>query len=112
MIKWSGVHRGVGRHIELYGTEGVKHFYISLFVCEIFYTLTLCLTKYSVLLFFLRIFTKANIRIPVSILAFVVTGWAIAVVCFKVSTLRQQFAKLRLNRLLRQYSNATLFKAL
>ena len=75
-----GVHRGVGRHIELYGPEGVKHFYLSLFVCEILYTLTLCLTKFSILLFFLRIFGKTNIRIPIYILASIVTGWAIAVV--------------------------------
>ena len=75
-----GVHRGVGRHIEVYGPEGVEHFYLSLFVCEILYTLTLCLTKYSILLFFLRLFTKTNIRIPIYILGSIVTGWAIAVV--------------------------------
>lgn len=76
-----GVHRGLGRHAELYGLEGVKHFYLGLFVCEILYTLTLCLTKFSILLFFVRIFAKTNIRIPVLVLATIVTGWAIAVVC-------------------------------
>lgn len=78
MITW--VRRGVGRHIELYGLEGVKHFYLSLFVCEILYTLTLCLTKFSILLFLIRIFGKTSIRIPIMILASIVTGWAIAVV--------------------------------
>lgn len=77
---WPGVHRGVGRHVEVYGLEGVKHFYLSLFVCEILYTLTLCLTKFSIMLFFLRIFGKTSIRIPIYILAMIVTGWAVSVV--------------------------------
>ena len=81
---WPGVHRGVGRHIEVYGLEGVKHFYLSLFVCEILYTLTLCLTKFSIMLFFLRIFGRTNIRIPIYILAMIVTGWAVSVVSSEV----------------------------
>lgn len=80
-----GVHRGVGRHIKLYGLEGIEHFYTGLFVCEILYTLTLCLTKFSILLFFWRIFAKTSIRIPIFILASIVTGWAISVVSTKVS---------------------------
>ena len=80
LTSWPGVHRGVGRHVEVYGLEGVKHFYLSLFICEILYTLTLCLTKFSIMLFFLRIFGKTSIWIPIYILAMVVTGWAVSVV--------------------------------
>ena len=83
LTSWPGVHRGVGRHIEVYGPEGVKHFYLSLFICEILYTLTLCLTKFSIMLFFLRIFGKTSIRIPIYILAMIVTGWAVSVVSSK-----------------------------
>lgn len=64
-----GVHRGVGRHIEFYGFDGGKHFYLSLFVCEILYTLTLGLAKFSILLFFLRNIGKISIRVPILILA-------------------------------------------
>ncbi|KAL2045122.1 hypothetical protein ABVK25_012213 [Lepraria finkii] len=78
MMIW--VHRGVGRHIELYGLEGVRHFYLGLFVCEILYTMTLCLTKFSILLFYLRVFVRTTTRIPIAILASIITGWAIAVV--------------------------------
>ncbi|KAL2040179.1 hypothetical protein N7G274_007082 [Stereocaulon virgatum] len=78
MVIW--VHRGLGRHIELYGPAGVKHFYLGLFVTEIFYTMTLCLTKFSILLFYLRIFARTTIRIPIAILGLIITAWAIAVV--------------------------------
>ena len=75
-----GVRRGVGRHIELYGAQGLEHFYLNLFVCEILYTITISLTKFSILLFYLRIFAKTNIRVPLLILASVITGWAVGVV--------------------------------
>lgn len=74
-----GVQRGVGTHLALFQPAAVKHFFINLFVCEIFYTLVLCFTKFSILLFYWRIF-KTNIRIPVIILATIVTGWGISVV--------------------------------
>lgn len=70
----------MGTHIARYGPEGVKHFFIGLFVCEIFYTLTLCFTKFSILFFYWRIFGKTNIQIPAAVLGSIVTGWGIAVV--------------------------------
>ncbi|KAJ5210071.1 hypothetical protein N7491_009883 [Penicillium cf. griseofulvum] len=78
MIIW--VHRGVGRHIYPLGQTGVSHFYLNLFVCEILYTLALCCTKYSILLFFWRIFNRTNIRIPICIIASLVTGWGLGVI--------------------------------
>ncbi|KAJ5817158.1 hypothetical protein N7447_009391 [Penicillium robsamsonii] len=77
MIIW--IHRGVGTHIYPLGRTGVSHFYINLFVCEILYTLSLCFTKYSILLLFWRIFNRTNIRIPIYIIASVVTGWGLGV---------------------------------
>jgi hypothetical protein len=38
------------------------------------------LTKYSVLLFFWRIFSSSNLRIPIYILASVITAWGLGVV--------------------------------
>lgn len=78
MFIW--VRRGVGRHIEVYGLEGIKHFYINLFVCEILYTISLCLTKSSILLLYHRLFGRSSIRKPLIILGFIVTGWGVAVV--------------------------------
>ncbi|KAJ5153865.1 uncharacterized protein N7500_009304 [Penicillium coprophilum] len=78
MIIW--VRRGVGTHIYSLGQTGVSHFYMNLFVCEILYTLSLCFTKYSILLFFWRIFSRTTIRIPIYIIASVVTGWGLGVI--------------------------------
>ncbi|KAJ5371873.1 hypothetical protein N7517_003879 [Penicillium concentricum] len=78
MIFW--IQRGVGTHIYPLGLTGVSHFYMNLFVCEILYTLSLCFTKYSILLFFWRIFNRTNIRIPIYIIATVVTGWGLGVI--------------------------------
>ncbi|KAJ6043681.1 uncharacterized protein N7446_001877 [Penicillium canescens] len=78
MIIW--IHRGVGTHIYKWGILGVSHFYINLFVCEILYTLSLCLTKYSILLFFWRIFSSSSMRIPIYILASVITAWGLGVI--------------------------------
>jgi len=79
MIIW--VNRGVGTHIYRYGETGFRHFFINLFVCEILYTLSICTTKYSILLFYWRIFERTSIRIPIYILTALVTGWGLGVVC-------------------------------
>lgn len=75
-----GVYRGMGRHIALYGPEGVRNYFLNLFVGEILYTIALCLTKFSVLLFYVRIFGKSNIGIPVIIIGSIVACWGVAVV--------------------------------
>ncbi|KAL2864488.1 putative integral membrane protein [Aspergillus lucknowensis] len=77
MIIW--VYRGVGTHIYQYGMPGMTHFFLNLFVCEILYTFSICFTKYSILLFYWRIFKKTSIRIPIYILTFLVTGWGLGV---------------------------------
>ncbi|KAK4869229.1 hypothetical protein LT330_006229 [Penicillium expansum] len=78
MMIW--VERGVGTHIYPLGMAGVSHFYINLFACEILYTLSVCFTKYSILLFFWRIFNSTNIRIPIYVLASMITGWGLGVI--------------------------------
>jgi hypothetical protein len=78
MIVW--VYRGVGTHIYPLGMTGFSNFFINLFVCEIFYTLSICLTKYSILMFYWRIFGTTNIRIPIYVIFFLVTGWGLGVV--------------------------------
>lgn len=78
MIIW--VQRGVGTHIYKWGITGVSHFYINLFVCEILYTLALCVNKYSMLLFFWRIFKSTTISIPIYVLAGIITAWGLGVV--------------------------------
>ncbi|THC88925.1 hypothetical protein EYZ11_011626 [Aspergillus tanneri] len=78
MIIW--VERGVGTHIYKWRLTGVSHFYINLFVCEILYTLSLCFNKYSILLFFWRIFKFTNIRIPIYVLASIITAWGLGVI--------------------------------
>lgn len=82
ILDWEapGVYRGVGTHRALYDSKSVENFFKSLFVCETLYTLTLCCTKFSILLFYWRIFGKTNIRIPAIILASIVTGWGLSVV--------------------------------
>lgn len=53
---------------------------IGLFVSEIVYTLTLCLVKYSTLCLYWRVFgTSKRNRIPIWILAGLVTAWGVAI---------------------------------
>jgi hypothetical protein len=59
----------------------VRNFFLNLFVIEILYTLSICLTKFSILLFYWRIFGSTTIRIPIYTTAALVTGWGIGVVC-------------------------------
>ncbi|RAL08854.1 putative integral membrane protein [Aspergillus homomorphus CBS 101889] len=78
MIDW--VNHGVGQHIYLYGMPGLHHFLLNLFVVEILYTLSICFTKYSILMFYWRIFGMSNIRYPIYLIGFVVTGWGLGVI--------------------------------
>ncbi|XRM45278.1 hypothetical protein ABZX51_008378 [Aspergillus tubingensis] len=78
MIDW--VNHGVGQHIYLYGLPGLHHFLLNLFIVEILYTLSICFTKYSILMFYWRIFGMSNIRYPIYLIAFVVTGWGLGVI--------------------------------
>lgn len=78
MILW--VVRGVGTHIYPLGLTGLSDFFVNLFAIEILYTVSICLTKYSILLFYWRIFNKSNMRYALYIVACLVTGWGLGVV--------------------------------
>jgi len=76
-----GVRQGYGVHFEALGPDFVTDFFRNLFVGEIFYTLTLCLAKYSILTFCWRLFgSTISIRLPIYILGAIITSWGIAVV--------------------------------
>ena len=73
----------MGRHVKLIGPETMKSFNICLFVSELLFPFIVGFTKFSILFFYYRIFgTTTRIRIPLAILALIVTGWAIAIVRF------------------------------
>ncbi|EGD98237.1 integral membrane protein [Trichophyton tonsurans CBS 112818] len=78
MIIW--IPRGLGKHIYPYGLKGFGDFFLNLFVIEILYTLSICFTKYSILLFYWRIFNATSIRIPIYLITGLVTGWGIGVI--------------------------------
>ncbi|KAH1979742.1 hypothetical protein KXW88_006959 [Aspergillus fumigatus] len=78
MVIW--VYRGVGTHIYPLGMTGFSNFFVNLFVYEIFYTLSICVTKYSILMFYWRIFGTTNIRIPIYVIFFLVTCWGLGVI--------------------------------
>ncbi|KAF2233444.1 hypothetical protein EV356DRAFT_201211 [Viridothelium virens] len=73
------VHQGYGLHLWVLTPEFVPNFFKNLFTGEILYTLVLVFAKYSILAFYRRIFSN-TIRLPVYILAGVVTCWGLAVI--------------------------------
>lgn len=75
-----GIPRALGRHIQTFGPNATEEAYIGLFSCELTYTGVIVLVKFSILALYWRIFSKTNIKIPISILATGVCMWGIAVV--------------------------------
>lgn len=74
------VPHGTGKHIWAGPPEAAMVWAIGLFVSEIVYTLTLCLVKYSTLCLYWRVFgTSKRNRIPIWILAGLVTAWGVAI---------------------------------
>lgn len=74
-----GTSQGYGRHYEVLTPAYLPNFFKNLFTGEILYTLILCCVKYSILAFYFRLFAR-SIRIPIYVLAGLVTAWGIAVV--------------------------------
>jgi hypothetical protein len=76
-----GLSEGVGVHYQAIDAPYnliLHNFFISLFVEDIFYSLTLAFVKLSVLAFYWRIFQFTSIRLPIKIMATVVISWLIA----------------------------------
>ncbi|CAI6337812.1 unnamed protein product [Periconia digitata] len=92
VVAWlaSGVHcfvsvaymvpNGTGKHVWVGPPQAVKVWASGLFISEIVYTITIACVKWSTLLFYWRIFSaKISIRMPIFLLAGMVSAWAIAV---------------------------------
>ncbi|PYH67482.1 uncharacterized protein BO88DRAFT_344157 [Aspergillus vadensis CBS 113365] len=73
------IPRALGRHIQTFGPNATEDAYIGLFSCELTYTGVIVLVKFSILALYWRLFNRANIKIPISILATLVCMWGIAV---------------------------------
>jgi hypothetical protein len=84
-------HEGVGRHIQVVAAsnpEGLITALQSLTPGEMFYTLSICFSKLSILAMYWRIFSiNAMMRKVIVVVGCIVTGWTISVVCIKMVTL-------------------------
>ncbi|RAK83109.1 integral membrane protein [Aspergillus costaricaensis CBS 115574] len=73
------IPRALGRHIQTFGPNATEDAYIGLFSCELTYTGVIVLVKFSILALYWRLFNRANIKLPISLLATLVCMWGIAV---------------------------------
>ena len=89
--KLLGIRQGCGLHIWVLPPNFWTDFLRSLYIGEILYFLILCFAKYSILAFYLRIFT-AKIRHPVYVLTGIITAWGVAVVSLSPSISRSILA--------------------
>lgn len=89
MLTDVGIPRALGRHIQTFGPNATEDAYIGLFSCELTYTGVIVLVKFSILALYWRLFNRANIKIPISILATLVCMWGIAVVSVVTLPLRR-----------------------
>ncbi|RDW60639.1 hypothetical protein BP6252_12022 [Coleophoma cylindrospora] len=78
-VAWFVPH-GLGKHIWAQAdlAEAIWAFRLGLFIQELTYTTIIAIVKYSILAFYWRIFRVPSIRLPIQILAGIVTCWAIA----------------------------------
>lgn len=77
----TAVNKGFGRHIWLGKPDTIRSCAIALFIGELSYVWTLFPVKMSILAFYWRSFrVERSIRIPIYILATVITLWAMGVV--------------------------------
>ncbi|KAI0846127.1 hypothetical protein F5Y00DRAFT_272233 [Daldinia vernicosa] len=75
-----GIPRGLGRHVQTFGPDVVKIFYIGLFISEMTYTGVIVFVKFSILAFYWRIFNRSgSIKLPITILTTAVLMWGLAV---------------------------------
>ena len=79
-LKLVVIDHGLGRHIWVGPPDAAVAWAKGLFISEVSYTCLICSVKFSLLAFYWRIFKQSRIRIPIYILAAVVSAWGIAVV--------------------------------
>lgn len=79
---------GLGKHV--YASDNIEVsllvFFKGLLIQEICYTSVLVSAKFSVLLFYWRIFSVSSIRLPIIILASIVGSWGIAIILVSTFT--------------------------
>ena len=80
MLSFSVIDHGLGRHIWTGPPDAAVAWAKGLFVSEVSYTCIICSVKFSLLAFYWRIFKQSKIRIPIYVLAAVVSAWGVAVV--------------------------------
>lgn len=85
------VDAGVGKHIEVVAATRPHKLIIMLQALtpgEMFYTLSICFSKLSILAMYWRIFSVSKVMRKVMIVVgCIVVGWTISVVCTKAMTL-------------------------
>ena len=69
-----------GQHATHFTPETRTNFFIDLFVVQILYPMSIATTKYSILLFYRRIFNIPKTRIPLIAIGVAVTIWLVGVV--------------------------------
>jgi hypothetical protein len=74
------IENGFGKHAEVAGTPGVLIFYKCLYIFEIVYPLPIAATKFSILLYYKRLFRVQSIKLPIYILGSLIACWVIYVV--------------------------------
>ena len=74
------VGHGLGRHVWCGPPDAALAWSKGLFISEISYTCIICSVKFSLLAFYWRLFKQSTIRVPIYILAAIVSAWGIAVV--------------------------------
>ncbi|MCJ1259543.1 hypothetical protein MMC24_007381 [Lignoscripta atroalba] len=94
------VRYGFGKHIEVAGPNpniAASRWFKILYVFEVFYTAALAVTKYSIMLFYWRIFKTPHFKAALITIAVLVTAWFIAIgvagitECLPVSDLWEVF---------------------
>jgi hypothetical protein len=74
------VENGFGKHAEVAGVPAVLTFYKCLYIFEIVYPFPIAMTKFSILLYYKRLFRVQSIRIPIFVVAGLIGCWLIYVV--------------------------------
>ena len=74
-------HGNFGRHIGAGTTENLSHFFESMYASQIVYPISIALTKFSILLFYMRIFKQvAWFRWTCLAIATITGAWLISAV--------------------------------
>ncbi|KAI0902725.1 hypothetical protein F4823DRAFT_629953 [Ustulina deusta] len=74
------IPRGIGKHVQTFGSHVQEDWSIGLFIAELTYTGVIVFVKFSILALYWRIFNKnSSIKLPVVILSTTVGAWGIAV---------------------------------